>query len=955
MHPFQRTLWVRRHHRKRIERRQKNSRPVRHAGWVLAGLVLVGIALLVVGFGTAAHQLIDNLPDVSSLPVLLDSETGSLLQPTRLYDRSGQHLLTSLETPGVERRLLPLDVNQPDSLSPALAQTAVMLFQPDYWEAPAFDPRQLTNERLPTIAERLVHNVLLPADPDQRLDTLRVRLLASQALERYGRVQVLEWYLNSASFGHQTFGADSAARLYLGKSASQLDWYDTALLIAAIETPALNPLDAPAAAHERQLAVLKRMASAGLISEADYELARSLPLVIPQKPAAEDTRFAGFTRLVLEQLTEDIDPQWLERGGLRIITTLDYELQEQLECTLSAQISRLAGESAAARSEACSAAAGLPPLPLTSSVRADSPQLAASGAVLDPLTGQVLALSGDKTLADGETGHNTHPSGSVQTPFLALAGFARGLSPASLVWDIPNSPEESANPSMSYHGPMRLRTALANDYLAGLDQVLQQVGSTALTTTTRSLGLSGYILPQEEHEVLSKGAKISPLEAAYAYIPFSTLGVQAGIDRAGDGKLSPQLVLAVESPGNRAIYEDTETATRPVINPQLAYLVLHVLADETARWPSLKHPNALELDRPAGAKTGSADEGRSTWAVGYTRQTVSAVWLGYAHEEPGAAPLDVSYAAGIWHALMAYRSQGLPIEGWEMPDGLVTREVCNPSGLLPTAECPSVVSELFVEGSEPTRSDDLYQRFAINRETGRLATVFTPPELVEERVFLVVPPEAQEWSRLAELPVPPQDYDTIQLPQTDPDVQIVSPAQFSYARGKVRVTGSAAGDIFTSYSLQIGKGINPPAWQTVGEASDTPVEYGLLGEIDFTGLDGLYVIRLQVIQTDRRVKTFHLQVTVDERPPEVTMPYPLPGQVFAGGVQRTITLQGKAEDNVGLERLEWWADGKKVGERREAPFALIWDAPVGKHTLQVRAYDLAGNEARTEEVTIEVR
>lgn len=290
-----------------------------------------------------------------------------------------------------------------------------------------------------------------------------------------------------------------------------------------------------------------------------------------------------------------------------------------------------------------------------------------------------------------------------------------------------------------------------------------------------------------------------------------------------------------------------------------------------------------------------------------------------------------------------------------MPDGLVTREVCNPSGLLPTAECPSVVSELFVEGSEPTRSDDLYQRFAINRETGRLATVFTPPELVEERVFLVVPPEAQEWSRLAELPVPPQDYDTIQLPQTDPDVQIVSPAQFSYARGKVRVTGSAAGDIFTSYSLQIGKGINPPAWQTVGEASDTPVEYGLLGEIDFTGLDGLYVIRLQVIQTDRRVKTFHLQVTVDERPPEVTMPYPLPGQVFAGGVQRTITLQGKAEDNVGLERLEWWADGKKVGERREAPFALIWDAPVGKHTLQVRAYDLAGNEARTEEVTIEVR
>jgi len=103
------------------------------------------------------------------------------------------------------------------------------------------------------------------------------------------------------------------------------------------------------------------------------------------------------------------------------------------------------------------------------------------------------------------------------------------------------------------------------------------------------------------------------------------------------------------------------------------------------------------------------------------------------------------------------------------------------------------------------------------------------------------------------------------------------------------------------------------------------------------------------------VKTYHLQLTVDDDPPTVTMPYPLPGQVFAGGVQRTITLQVEAEDSSGIERVEWWADGKKIGERREPPFALIWDAPPGKHTVQVRAYDPAGNAARSPEVTIEVR
>jgi len=141
-------------------------------------------------------------------------------------------------------------------------------------------------------------------------------------------------------------------------------------------------------------------------------------------------------------------------------------------------------------------------------------------------------------------------------------------------------------------------------------------------------------------------------------------------------------------------------------------------------------------------------------------------------------------------------------------------------------------------GSQPARSDDLYRRFEINRETGRLATVFTPPELVEERVFLVVPPEAQEWSRLAELPVPPADYDTIQLPQPDPAAKISSPAQFSYVHGKIKVLGTAAGENFASYSLQLGKGINPAAWQTVGAPSTTSVEDGLLGKSTPAGWTG---------------------------------------------------------------------------------------------------------------------
>ena len=119
--------------------------------------------------------------------------------------------------------------------------------------------------------------------------------MANRLLDRYGRAQVLEWYLNSASFGHLAYGADSAARLYLGKSASQLDYYDAAQLVAVLEAPALNPLDAPAAAHERQIEVLARMTTGGLISLADLEAARAMAPVSPPSLSPAPSETYAFT------------------------------------------------------------------------------------------------------------------------------------------------------------------------------------------------------------------------------------------------------------------------------------------------------------------------------------------------------------------------------------------------------------------------------------------------------------------------------------------------------------------------------------------------------------------------------------------------------------------------------------------------------------------------------------
>jgi hypothetical protein len=189
-------------------------------------------------------------------------------------------------------------------------------------------------------------------------------------------------------------------------------------------------------------------------------------------------------------------------------------------------------------------------------------------------------------------------------------------------------------------------------------------------------------------------------------------------------------------------------------------------------------------------------------------------------------------------------------------------EVCNPSGLLPTADCPDLVREVFLSGSEPTQSDTLFRAYPVNRETGLLATVFTPPDLVDEKVFMVVPEEARGWAASAGIPVPPEAYDAIQPGAPNPNVNMTAPALFAEVSGRVRITGTAAGTGFQYYRIQVGQGLNPRVWTQVGGDVTTPVDNGLLAEWDTTGLNGLYAIQLIVVYEDQRVETAVVVVMV---------------------------------------------------------------------------------------------
>jgi hypothetical protein len=184
--------------------------------------------------------------------------------------------------------------------------------------------------------------------------------------------------------------------------------------------------------------------------------------------------------------------------------------------------------------------------------------------------------------------------------------------------------------------------------------------------------------------------------------------------------------------------------------------------------------------------------------------------------------------------------------------------------MLPTTDCPNLVSEVFLNGNEPIQADTMFRKYAVNRETGLLATVFTLPQLIEERVYLVVPPDARSWAEGTGLEIPPANYDVIQPPRFDENVDITAPDLFSEVNSTVQIEGTASGEGFVSYRVLVGQGLNPQEWIQVAESNE-PVTNGVLAEWHTDGLSGLYAVQLQVLRTDQRVDTAIIQVTVRDQ------------------------------------------------------------------------------------------
>jgi membrane peptidoglycan carboxypeptidase len=839
--------------RARRERRlnQQNKKSNRQRGFVLSiGLIisiLLGVVIILGAFAYA--DITQDLPSTEILPRLFNPPDGLLLQPSRIYDRTGLQLLATFSPNESPRRYIPVNESNPQHIPQTLINAVIAVSDPQFNRHSGYSIEGFDNPNLhPTIAQKLVYNFLLYSESPTTKRGIRERILATQITAQFGRTQIIEWYLNSANFGNHAYGVEAAAQIYFGKPANQLTLAESAILAAVIETPALNPLDAEGVALQRGREVLYIMNELRLASNEATTIALAETPLIQPAPQTQPILAPAFVNMVLTQLDSQIPRERLERGGITIITTLDYELQKQATCTTEIYAIRLAGLTESNNN--CDSARLLPSLPPATTF-ADS---SASAIIIDPNTGQVLALVGETNQGVETPLVSSHQAGSSLDAFVYLTGFTRGLSPASLTWDIPNS-ENYQNFDSEFHGAMRLRTALLSDYQVPVEILKNQMGIENVIDIANSFGID------LNDPSTGSGQEISLLKLAGAYGVFGTQGVYFG--QSVNDEFMPVSLLRVESVDKSVMLDWTISKSQTVITPAMAYVMTHVLSDDTERISS------LDINKPAGIKVGETFDGKDAWVIGYTPHYVVATWSGL--RTPLASPLQGGergvtprFPAVLWNALMQTASQNKPADGWSAPLGVSTITVCDPSGMLPTRECPNLVSEVFLNGSEPTQADNLYREFSINRETGLLATVFTPPELIDNRIYLVYPDDAREWAQSAGIDIPPASYDAIQAPPVNPNVNIVTPEIFADVNGKVQILGTASGADFLYYRVQVGKGLNPQAWVQLGSDTFSAVENSLLAEWDTTGLSGLYAVQLIVIRNNQVVDTAVIQVTVND-------------------------------------------------------------------------------------------
>lgn len=683
---------------------------------IFALVVLFGVSTLI----PFSKKLLEPAPIVSLK--ILDRE-GRLLREV-LSDEEGRARWVSLEQ--VPQHLISATLAAEDSR---------------FYRHPGIDPLALSRALVQnikkrrvvsgasTITQQVVRNIL--HSPRTLPHKIREAWYALRLEGTISKNEILAQYLNRVPYGNQTFGIEAASHLYFAKPASHLSLAESAFLAGLTRSPSgYDPFRHFLEAKKRQEEILRRMLNKRMTDYQTYQRALSEPLNL----CARENSFRAphFCDWVLGKFSPG------ERRDIGIMrTTLDLTIQEEAEKLLANRVKSLKR-------------AGV-----------------TNGAiiVMDNQTGDILAMVGSVDFFDRKHDGQVNGTlslrqpGSTLKPFTYGLALENGLTPATIIPDVETHAVTAGgdftprNYDGKFHGPVRLRTALASSYNVPAVRVLENLGADLLL---ERLHQAGFVSLRESPIHYGLGltlgnGEVTLLELVHAYRALAKEGTFQ----------KERAILEMRDSKGKSFPCPLIPEKRRVFSPQVSYFLTHILSDNDARIPAFGLSSPLDLPFPCAVKTGTSKDFRDNWTIGYTPHYTVGVWIGNFDGTPMRSVSGISGAAPLFHDVITFLERDKDPRYFPSPAGLKKCLICPLSGKIPGPHCSHQMEEIFIEGSEPKEVCDFHRLIRLDRRNGLVATKDCPKELIEERVFEVFPPLYQSWVAKERIPLPPQRFSSL--------------------------------------------------------------------------------------------------------------------------------------------------------------------------------------------------
>ena len=515
-----------------------------------------------------------------------------------------------------------------------------------------------------TITQQLIKNKYLSGEKTLQRK-VKEGFLAMEYERKYTKRQILEMYFNEVYFGNGAWGIAQAAHLYFDKNPEDLSEPECALLAAIPKAPTrYNPFGKPSQVLGRRNLVLRRMVELKMIPPQKGEKGLASPVSVI-KPGEAPYYLAHIRNKLLEL----VGPEALEQGGLEVTIPIDLGLQKLAEQVLREGVSRI------------------------------NPELQGALICLDPSTGDVLAVAGGvdyKKSPYNRAFYAKRQPGSAIKPLIYAAALDLGFTASSLKEDTPVSYNKGGgekwtplNYERKLYGQISLRQALAYSNNIITVKVLDEMGISYFLNYAGRLGIS-FRSPNDLSLALGT-EEVSLSELVAAYMPLANQGQRP----------EPRTWVRIFD-RTRQIWTENPPVVNQAIPPATAYVMTQMLKDVLI-YGTAKGISGFAQERPAAGKTGTTDDYRDTWFVGYTPQLITGVWVGYDKPRPGGKGFTGgAICAPIWARFMKAALEDKPIMDFTRPEGVVTALIDPRSGLLANPNCPVTKEEVYVSGTEPT-------------------------------------------------------------------------------------------------------------------------------------------------------------------------------------------------------------------------------------------------------------